>query len=1479
MRTKFVFLAFLINLMCFSQSSKTHYIPPLSNTTFYPTENHYLYISCSSPTDITYKITPIGGTPTTGTVRRDNPQEILIGSGSDTQILANATKVSTILNNKGYIIEAEDLVYVTVRVIANSSLHAGGLVSKGLAALGTQFRIGAFTNKNATPQDNKHYTFASILATENNTTVSFSDLKPGIVLLNNSGGSTPASVTLNAGQSYIIAAQGTTNIDRMIGALITSNKPIAVNCGSYGGSNGFSQSSDLGFDQIVSAERTGKEYIFIRGEGGTYDTEHPLIVAHVNNTEIYLNGSTTPAATINAGQYYDLTGTAFTPEGNLYVKTSENVFAYQGIDGGGGDPNQNLHFLPPLSCETPKIIDNIPFINKIGTVTTFNGNVCLVTETGASLNFLINGTNYTLATLSTAGITVSGPNTVTGNAGYVTYKFSGMTGNVSVYSTKSVYLSYYGTSGAATYGGFYSGFTYKPEITFAKINTTLDNSCIPNVKLGVNATSSFDNFQWFFNGNPIPGATANSYTPTQPGFYKVRGVISSCSSAAPLESEDIPVSSCPTNLDNDLVNDNYDIDLDNDGITNCTESSGNQTINATGATGSIASSSITYTNNITTSGTAATTPFTGNTDGSFITETPAGKGNSVSYNLTFNQPINIGLEYPATVNVSDLLNSNAEYFINSDTNKTITILNPTNQLLIDTNYDGIYESGITEFSSFEIRFRLNGSTPLASGTGNFKLLSYQTRTFKITHKNISDNLNKSSFKIFAPCVAKDTDTDGNPDQTDSDSDNDGIPDITEAQVNNALVLSGTDTNKDGLDNTFEPGLTPVDTDNDGVKDYLDLDSDNDGILDKNEGIADTDTDGIKNYRELDSDNDLCFDVKEAGFLDPNNDGLLGAIAPPTTNANGLVTSGVGYTTPNNNYIISAPIVINTQPQVTPTCEFEKVTISLADNGGNTYQWQLSTDGATTWTNLANNATYSGTASQTLVINSVTMAMDGFRYRVYLKKTGNSCDLISSDVSLKVLSLPVVNTPISITQCDSDNDAVAPINLTIKNDQISSNYQNETFTYYKTLLGAQNADPAQFISNPRAFQNFGSPFNITVWARVQNTDGCYRIAEIRVQVIVTQISKTYSFSECDDYLNEIDDDHDGISKFNVSSVEADLRANVLPTTGNYSIQYYRNVADRDAQTNPIVNPVDFRNDIPINVGITTPPFIPYQTIWARVNSNVSSDCFGFARIDLIVEKLPKITPIAPYLDCNAKNGISLFNTSTLESDILAGQTNVNVTYFDSSNNPLKDSNGVLITSPFPATFSSRSQTITARLTNSTTNDPDGACWDEVQIKFTASNKAILLPPTVVDLTDYNTITVHISGDGDYVYSLDNPDGPFQTSNTFLNVMPDIHIVYVKDLNGCGTSNREVYVLGIPKFLTPNGDGYHDTWNVKGISKLFNAKTIIYIFDRYGKLLKQISPLGEGWNGTYNGEPLPADDYWYSIQFEDGRIAKGNFALKR
>ena len=150
-------------------------------------------------------------------------------------------------------------------------------------------------------------------------------------------------------------------------------------------------------------------------------------------------------------------------------------------------------------------------------------------------------------------------------------------------------------------------------------------------------------------------------------------------------------------------------------------------------------------------------------------------------------------------------------------------------------------------------------------------------------------------------------------------------------------------------------------------------------------------------------------------------------------------------------------------------------------------------------------------------------------------------------------------------------------------------------------------------------------------------------------------------------------------------------------------------------------------------------------------------------------------------------------------------------------------------------------------------------------------------SITDLSDNNSILVNVSGSGDYEYSIDGED--YQISNVFYNVASGIYTVYIKDNNGCGIAEEAISLLGIPNYFTPNNDGYNDYWNIKGVSSTYNSKTTIHIFDRYGKLIKQISPLSKGWDGTYNGKNAPSSDYWYAISLEDGRTFKGHFSLKR
>ena len=147
-----------------------------------------------------------------------------------------------------------------------------------------------------------------------------------------------------------------------------------------------------------------------------------------------------------------------------------------------------------------------------------------------------------------------------------------------------------------------------------------------------------------------------------------------------------------------------------------------------------------------------------------------------------------------------------------------------------------------------------------------------------------------------------------------------------------------------------------------------------------------------------------------------------------------------------------------------------------------------------------------------------------------------------------------------------------------------------------------------------------------------------------------------------------------------------------------------------------------------------------------------------------------------------------------------------------------------------------------------------------------------------------ITVNASGIGDYEYAIDNIDGPYQDSNVFREVTPGTHAMYVRDKNGCGiveeTFEQDLTVEGFPKFFTPNGDNINDFWQfIQPVEGETIVLVSIEIYDRYGKLLRQINQNSQGWDGTYNGRPLPAGGYWFKAVDNDGDIVQGNFTLKR
>ena len=1242
-------------------------------------------------------------------------QPILNASGNPffnngSQLHAPINTSNNIITDKGFIIEAEDVIYVSIRVRSSTpnQFHAGALVSKGASALGNNFRIGGFVRE-GTPVGG-HATFATMMATEDNTQITIDELTPGINLVNFTG-TLPINVTLNEGQSFMVAVAVNSGGDpkELIGGLISSNKPIVVNSGSATGSFGNGGGRDYGIDQIVDATKIGNEYIFVRGSGED-SWENVLIIAHEDNTTINVNGITT-AGVLNKGDYRVIEGSDYNANGNMYVETSKPVFAYQGIGGlAGQEPNQGMFFVPPLSCENRGDVNNIANIDEIGNGSTFNGGVTIVTNIGATVS--ING-------MSLNNFNVQGPFAVNGNPNYETYKVNGLSGNIEVQSDQELYCAYFNQNGAAASGSFYSGFPGAPEIDF---NATVSNlgNCIPNITLAAGNTDALNSYEWFFDdgsgsGFVTTGVTDPNYTPTQPGDYKL--IVTLSCSGSTFESAVVPISICPDDADNDLVIDNIDLDLDNDGILNCDESYGNAEINLSNINTPTSpvqsnpiSSTITIAGNFTNTniGGTGTNTFTGTNNGDFTSTVTEGTTSIVTYDLTFSEEINFNFTEAAGTTHTAV---DGEYFIVKTTpnNKNITLLDPDDLLLVDTDFDGEFETGITFVSSSEIRFKYNTAS---TGATPYQFIANSVTSFFFEH-NLSNTTTPSSFtgNISLTCFARDTDGDGIEDAFDLDSDNDGIPDLIEST--GAFITLIGDNNQDGLDDVFNGMVVNIDSDNDNILNSIDIDADNDGIFDiaesgltitqiqsldtNNNGIidnitdsnnngledtlesltiADLDNDNIPSFVDLDSDGDACSDVIEAGFTDTNNDGLLGP-NPVSVNINGQVTSGTdGYTSPNSNYNTAAPILLNSPFEDQTFCELETNSITI-DSTADTYQWQVSTNSGTSWSNIIDNLTYSNSTTSSLQITDTPLSFNNNQYRVLLERSGNSCGETSNAITLTVNPLPIVNDPVQLKQCDDDADLMTTINLTEARLSISPNYvaNSEIFEYFETQADA-------IAGTPQVADELRYPVNGVgeAWVRTISNQNCYIVSKIDL-VVSFAGNATYdrTFTVCDDLLdadgnNTVNnDDADGISTFDFSEADTEIKA-FFPAIvrPNLEVLYYESAADRTASINEIPDISNHRNN-------NDPSYANNQTIYARIVNTVNNDCTGTAELFLQVNSVPEANIPTDFEFCDdADSGSTIdgqnagINLRDKVSDIL-GTTQSETDYIVTFHTSLADAN--------------------------------------------------------------------------------------------------------------------------------------------------------------------------------------------------------------
>ncbi len=528
--------------------------------------------------------------------------------------------------------------------------------------------------------------------------------------------------------------------------------------------------------------------------------------------------------------------------------------------------------------------------------------------------------------------------------------------------------------------------------------------------------------------------------------------------------------------------------------------------------------------------------------------------------------------------------------------------------------------------------------------------------------------------------------------------------------------------------------------------------------------------------------------------------------------------------------------------------------------------------------------------------------------------GTFCYSLTS-FSINVVPLPKVEAPSDLYFCGTVLTGPGVFNLEVVKI-LDLRPEDIVITYHESMIGVNNDN--EIIADPK---NYTTNSNLqTIYAKIKNTlpqESCYISIPINLNIVLPpSVNDFKKFDICPTPNNY----------FNLKTID-----NALTSEPNIIITYFRSSSDAISNNlNTVLNP-DYTY-ISSN-----------DRIYARLENTITG-CVSYYDFELVVNPLPIANKPYDLEDCDDDfDGRLTFDLSEQTGNILGTQSGLNyeVTYHQTQQaanegTPVLDNlysaaNGQVIfarvynietgcfsTTEFLVTVNpkpmvnipdqaicSDNPTSTVVVSAETNNPGDtylwstGATTSEIEIGLIGSysvtvtgdfgcqttsefnvlayESATIEVVETVDFSDPNNITITVSGNGDYLFILDG--GPPQESNVFENVSLGYHTITVIDAIGCTETSKEVVVVDAPKFMTPNNDGYFDTWHITGIETL--PGSVIYIYDRYGKLLTILNSNSEGWDGTYKGSRMPSSDYWYVGKInKNGNIfeVKGHFTLK-
>ena len=272
------------------------------------------------------------------------------------------------------------------------------------------------------------------------------------------------------------------------------------------------------------------------------------------------------------------------------------------------------------------------------------------------------------------------------------------------------------------------------------------------------------------------------------------------------------------------------------------------------------------------------------------------------------------------------------------------------------------------------------------------------------------------------------------------------------------------------------------------------------------------------------------------------------------------------------------------------------------------------------------------------------------------------------------------------------------------------------------------------------------------------------------------------------------------------------------------------------------------------------------------SDPSSSCIFSGEIK--IEYAPGMNlKDVPLTKCNDNgSGSAFFDLTDVQSIITNNDPDTTISgYYEDSNLTIE-----IINSTAFEKISSGDQIVYAKGINSKLS-----CYETAQItlKTLASSQNLVgLPNPIIKEFAGGKNSIELitpATNANYEFSIDGIN--YQSNTLFTSVSKGNYIAYVRNTTTCEFATYPFTILDYPTFFTPNGDEFNDIWKIDGLD--LYPQAVISIFDRFGKLLKQMNSNSVGWNGNLNGTQLPADDYWFRLVLNDNQIVNGHFSLKR